>query len=340
MKRMVTLVVFAFWSIAALAQDQPKPKSKPAKKPIETFVAGAKAGTDFTLQGEYVGEIDNVAKVGMQVFANGDGQFTIKMMRGGLPGAGWDAERSFEFTGKLENGKVKFGDDKGQGVLEEGKITATSRGLEMVLKKVERTSPTAGAKPPAGATILFDGKNLDAWTKPDGKSPAAWQLLDDGVMQVKGGDVLSKARFGACTIHVEFRLPLMPRATGQGRANSGVYVQNRYEVQVLDSFGLKGLNNECGGIYTLAAPLVNMCFPPLQWQTYDIDFAPAKFANGKKTANAVITIKHNGVVIHNNFELKNSCPGGMEESAELGGIRLQDHGNPVQYRNIWVAEKK
>jgi hypothetical protein len=338
MRSTLTAILAIAFAFSVYSQDQPKPKPKPEKKPVETFVDAAKAGVDFSLQGEYVGELDDI-KLAVQVYANGDGQFTIKMLRGGLPGAGAEMDRVRELKGKLEEGKVKFGDDKGQGVLEEGKITATSGGREMTLKKVSRTSPTVGAKPPEGATVLFDGKNLDGWTKPDGKTAASWQLLDDGVMQVKGGDILSKAKFGACTIHVEFRLPFMPRATGQGRSNSGVYVQNRYEVQVLDSFGLKGLNNECGGIYTLAAPKVNMCLPPLAWQTYDIDFTPAVFAEGKKTKNAVITVKHNGVVIHENFELKGNCPGGMAEGADAGGIRLQDHGNPVQYRNIWVASK-
>lgn len=336
MRRILPVALLLVLPLALSAQQS---KSKPQKKPIETFLDGAKAGSDFKLQGEYSGAIED-AKVGMQVIAVGDGQFNIKMTRGGLPGDGWDGKTFRQFNGKLEDGKVKFGDKAGQAVLEEGKITAVSGGRELMLKKVVRKSPTEGAKPPVGAAVLFDGKSLDAWTKPDGKTAATWQLLDDGVMQVKGGDVLSKAKFGACTMHIEFRLPFMPRAGGQGRANSGVYVQNRYEVQVLDSFGLKGLNNECGGIYTQAAPIVNICYPPLQWQTYDIEFTPALFENGKKTKNAVITVKHNGVLIHDKFELKKECPGGMAESADPGGIRLQDHGNPVQYRNIWVLEKK
>src|SRR6185503_8684160 len=126
-----------------------------------------------------------------------------------------------------------------------------------------------------------------------------------------------------CTIHAEFILPYMPDARGQGRANSGVYLQNRYEVQVLDSFGLKGENNECGGIYTKAAPSVNMCYPPLQWQTYDIDFTAAKFdETGKKIANAKTTIKHNGVVIHDNLEINDKCPGGQNETKDPGPIQL------------------
>ena len=132
----------------------------------------------------------------------------------------------------------------------------------------------------------------------------------------------------------------MPNSTGQGRGNSGVYMQDRYEVQVLDSFGLKGLDNECGGVYTKAKPSVNMCFPPLVWQTYDIDFEAAKFdADGKKTKKAVISVKHNGVTIHNKFEIDGPTGGGQPEAPTPGAIQLQGHGNPVFYQNIWIVEK-
>jgi len=150
----------------------------------------------------------------------------------------------------------------------------------------------------------------------------------------------SKQSFTNFEAHVEFLLPFKPLARGQERGNSGVYLQDRYEVQVLDSFGLKGENNECGGIYSQAKPAVNICFPPLTWQTYDIDFTAAKFdESGTKTKNAVVTIKHNGVTIHDNLELKGPTPSGAKETPSGGPLQLQGRGNPVFFQNIWVLPK-
>ena len=198
------------------------------------------------------------------------------------------------------------------------------------MKKTMRASPTIGAKPPAGAVVLFDGSNADAWSGAH---------LDERHLLASGCS--SKQQFGSCTLHAEFLLPFKPLGRGQDRGNSGVYMQDRYEVQVLDSFGLKGENNECGGIYSKLKPKVNMCLPPLTWQTYDIDFEAAQFdATGKKTKNAVITVKHNGVLIHDHQEINGPTGGGKPETPTPGAIQLQGHGNPVFYRNIWLVEKK
>jgi hypothetical protein len=136
-------------------------------------------------------------------------------------------------------------------------------------------------------------------------------------------------------------LPFKPAARSQQRANSGLYFVDLYEVQILDSFGLEGKNNECGGIYQRLAPKVNMCLPPLQWQTYDIDFTNAVLKDGKKVTNARMTVRHNGVLIHDNAEI--AGPTGLargDAEGMTGVLRLQGHGNPVQFKNIWVVEKQ
>ena len=215
------------------------------------------------------------------------------------------------------------------------------------LRKITRLSPTLGAQPPAGATVLFDGKDLSQWMHPrkagagqTGDS-VAWKLVN-GAMEVArgGGDLMTKKKFTDCDLHIEFRSPFMPGSRGQARGNSGVYMQGRYEIQVLDSYGLTGADNECGGIYQVAPPRVNMCAPPGQWQTYDITFRAPRFdANGNKTASAVVTVRHNGIIIHENLVIPGPTGGAMDNSPqEPGGLLLQDHGNPVQYRNIWLVE--
>jgi hypothetical protein len=178
--------------------------------------------------------------------------------------------------------------------------------------------------------VLFgEDKKVDAWKNGH---------TDERGLLAAGTS--TKQLFTNFTLHCEFLLPFKPLGRGQDRGNSGVYLQDRYEVQVLDSFGLKGLDNECGGIYTKAKPLVNMCYPPLTWQTYDIEFTAAKFDDaGKKTANAKTTIKHNGVVIHDNLEINGPTGGGKKEDRNGGAIQLQGHGNPVFYRNVWVVPK-
>jgi hypothetical protein len=205
--------------------------------------------------------------------------------------------------------------------------------------KVDHKSEPA----PKGAIVLFDGKNLDLWAKRgDGKTAAAWKILDGGIMQVNGGDIVTKELFdGHFHLHVEFRVPYMPKAGGQGRGNSGVYLQGRYEVQVLDSYGLDSKDNDCGGIYTIAKPLVNACKAPTVWQAYDIDFTAPKFENSKKTEPGVITVYHNGVKIHDQQKLTkdNTTSGLGGDPSKPGPILLQDHGNPVQYRNIWLLKK-
>ena len=203
------------------------------------------------------------------------------------------------------------------------------------LERIERKPPTLGMSPPHGAMVLFGGKNLDAWLPTE----KPWAILADGAMEIRKGNLVSKQSLGSGTIHVEFCTPFMPETRGQDRGNSGVYVQGRYEVQVLDSFGLNPKDNECGGIYKQAVPRANACLPPTEWQTYDIAFQAPQFgAVGNKTRNAHITVIQNGITIHDNLELRGATPGGIsDKESKSGPLMLQDHDCKVQFRNIWYT---
>ena len=311
------------------AADAPKAKAPAAPKPPEppvylTETEAAVVNTDYKLQGEYAN-----AKMGANVIALGQDEFRLVLFKGGLPGAGWDGTPKIEVDGKRDGEGVLFKDNIDSATLAEGILITKNSGL--TLKRTIRHSPTEGLAAPKGATILFDGQNADAFV--DGK------IDPRGFLEA---NTKTKQAFTDFKLHLEFFLPFKPLGRGQGRANSGLYLQHRYEVQVLDSFGLKGLDNECGGIYKNAAPKVNMCFPPLQWQTYDVEFTAAKFdKDGKKTANAVVTVRHNGVTVHDGLELKGATPGGgfKTEVPAPGPFYLQGHGNPVVYRNVWVVAK-
>jgi hypothetical protein len=210
------------------------------------------------------------------------------------------------------------------------------------IAKPEDAKDAASTPAPKGAVVLFDGKNADAWTKKDGK-PTTWKVADGVLESVKGGgDVVTKEKFGGTfRLHLEFRVPYVPTATGQGRGNSGVYVQGRYEVQILDSYGLKSKNNDCAAIYEVHAPSVNACKAPTVWQSYDIEFTAAKFdANKKKTEPVRMTVHHNGVKVHDNVKVDsdNTRAGAGGDPSTPGPILLQDHGHPVQFRNIWLVK--
>jgi hypothetical protein len=331
-----TTTIFALFGILVMAT--PVASANPNST---AFTDPKQAGIEFELQGEYVGEQDSdtgKTKIGVQVLAMGDRKFRAIAYIGGLPGNGWSrGQERHSGKGELKDGLVRFnldGDttDGFTAILKNGQI-AILRDKKTVanLKKIVRKSPTLGAQPPKGAIILFDGTNLDAWD--NGK------FVEENLMGATGA--FSKRKFGDHVLHIEFRTPFMPAARGQGRGNSGVYIQSRYECQVLDSFGLEGENNECGAIYTIAKPAINMCFPPLSWQTYDIDFTAARYDdNGNKTKNARVTIKHNGIIIHENFELSGATPGHHPEGPEPDSVFLQNHHNPVAFRNIWVVEKR
>ena len=203
---------------------------------------------------------------------------------------------------------------------------------------VNAAEDTLGAKAPEGAVVLL-GKGSDSaaqWTKKSG-GPIAWSL-EDGVLTVKGGsgDIRTKQEFTDYQLHVEFRTPYMPEAKGQARGNSGVYQVGRYELQVLDSYGLKSQDNDCGAIYKQYAPAVNACKKPMEWQSYDITFKSAKVVDGKEVEKARITVIQNGQKILDDKPIS-VTPGGIDMKPGVPGpILLQDHGNSVSFRNMWL----
>lgn len=297
----------------------------------------SKAGDDFQIQGEYAGTIgDDNVKIGIQVVALGEGRFKSMAYIGGLPGEGWDGtpETRIPGSGQRDGDVVVLRSDNpdhgGRAEIKEGSLQLIAPNGNQVadLPKVHRQSPTLGKKPPENAVVLFDGSDAKMW-KPAGR------LSEDNLL-MQG--VTSKQKFGSYKLHMEFLLSYMPHARGQARSNSGFYNQGRYEIQILDSFGLEGKDNECGGIYEIADPKMNLCFPPLTWQTYDVEFHAAQYDDqGQKTDNAWVSVKHNGVKIHEKTELPRSTRAApVKEGPEPGPVYFQDHGNPVRFRNIWV----
>lgn len=194
--------------------------------------------------------------------------------------------------------------------------------------------------PPSDAIVLFDGKNLSQWQGEKG-SPAKWKLVDGGAMEVNAsGSIRTRQEFGDCQLHVEWATPGEVKGEGQGRGNSGVYLQGRYEIQVLDSYNNKTyFDGQAGSFYGNAAPLVNASRPPGEWQTYDIIYhAPKLGTDGKTVVHGSFTVLHNGVLVQDHTPVKGEATSSADFKgiAAKGPLVLQDHGNPVRYRNIWI----
>ncbi len=292
---------------------------------------------DFAIQGEYR-SAEGGTGMGAQVVALGDGRFDVYILDGGPPGEGWEPGKSRTMMkGRRTSELVDCADDSGKitGSIANGFLSLTdANGAKHKLAHIERRSPSFGTKPPDGAVVLFDGTSADQWE--NGRTESG-HLLATGCS--------SKRQFSDYTLHLEFRTPYKPTASGQQRGNSGVYFGGRWETQILDSFGLDGKDNECGGIYSISKPRLNMCLPPLAWQTYDVEFTAAKFdASGKREAWPRITVRLNGVLVHQDLELAKdfttSAPISKPLDGAEGPIFLQDHGNPVVFRNIWIVPRR
>jgi hypothetical protein len=192
--------------------------------------------------------------------------------------------------------------------------------------------------PPSDALVLFDGKDLSKWRGLSG-GEAKWKV-QNGIIEVNGtGNIVTEEEFGDVQVHVEWASPSEIKGEGQGRGNSGIYLQSRYEIQVLDSYHNKTYSNgQAGALYGIAAPLVNACRKPGEWQTYDIIFhAPRRSADGKTEAGSV-TVLHNGVLVQDHVPVsgESTTAAAFQGVVAKGPLLLQDHGNPVRYRNIWI----
>ena len=190
---------------------------------------------------------------------------------------------------------------------------------------------------PSDALVLFDGKDLSAWRGEKGEPK--WKVTD-GYMEVNGtGSLITKTEFGDCQLHVEWATPSEVNGDGQGRGNSGIYLQGRYEIQVLDSYQNKTYpDGQAGAFYGNFAPLVNASRKPGEWQVYDIIFHPPRLApDGKGVVPGSFTVLHNGVLVQDHVPVKSSTTAAAFTGAvEKGPLVLQDHGNPVRYRNVWL----
>jgi hypothetical protein len=330
-----TLLVAAIIIVAPRISSAAAANNKVLATPTWTDPEKAAADDpDFLIQGEY-GVERGPAPWGAQVVALGGGKFEGYLLAGGLPGAGWKrGQLRVKVSGKREGEIVKLiNTDQMMSVIICEKTLEIFKKDELIAKlpRVERKSPSLGATPPAGAVVLFDGTSSDAWINGQ---------VEHGLLL--NNDITSKQTFRNYFIHLEFRTPYKPYARGQQRGNSGIYHQGRYETQVLDSFGLEGRKNEAGGIYSIAAPSVNACLPPLVWQTYDIDFHAARFDSDARLAQpAKMTVTQNGIVVQNDQPLPHTTTAAPIKTITdtPGPIFLQHHRNPVYYRNIWIVPK-
>ena len=291
-----------------------------------------KGDLNFPLMGEFAGQLTGGTQtLALQIRTIGTDRFDALAYYGGLPGQSGHQPEPIHFIGMRSGEMVVLSGGPWAIFVEKDLCKIVDREGNKVgeLKRVVRSSPTLYAPAPKLATVLFNGKNTDQFTKAE--------MTPDGLL-MQGAD--SSPMFQDFDLHIEFRLPYMPVADDQNRANSGLYLQSRYECQVLDSFATQPKINGCGALYRFKKPDVNMCLPPLTWQTYDVSFtAPRWAAGGTKIRNAFITSWVNGIKVQDNVELPNKTGAGKVEAPTLLPIRFQDHGDPVRFRNAWVVDR-
>ena len=320
------------------------PVSLPAISDVNSFF-GDYEGV-FTTPGRYPLNRSNSGCVA-EVIPLGNNEYFINVMENFTS----RAEKIATAQGRLENGKVVFENEIIQAVIAndslQGQLLFRDRWLEFKLARIERLSPTMGAVPTDNAIVLFDGSGFDEWIGAGGQ-PVKWDIVNGNEAEVVPSgpnirpkhDINTKREFSGLFLHLEFKLSLMAESRGQQRANSGVIFEGLGEIQILDSYGLEGTWSECGAIYRNSPPKVNMCLPPLTWQTFDIIFhTPGYDENGQRIKHGEITVFHNGKRIHYKYPLK----GGPDQldAGQTGfpvSFRLQDHQDVLWFRNIWAVD--
>lgn len=279
--------------------------------------------------GEYTAETAS-GPIGVRISTQaGDQPMFAKIYPGGLPGMGWKTATPELVAGTVDSQGITLrGSESGSRQVRSAAgrtLLVEPSGQEIELKKIARHGVTLGKPAPAGAKVLFNGSDTSAWKN---------AKTEDGLLKI-GCETVDPLVGGH--LHVEFRTPYMPSSVGQKRGNSGIYLQKRYEVQVLESFALEGIENECGAIYRQRRPDLNMALPPLVWQSYDIFLVPAVFKDGQKIKSTELTVIHNGVPVHYHTLVVAKTGAGSAEGPDPLPLLLQDHGDPIVYRNIWHA---
>jgi hypothetical protein len=338
-------IILAITTLAAIVAVGPRAAFAGAL--AEADVQGLYEGTGKDANGEF--------RMEARVVAQGNGNYNVfvRQIRDG------GKITRAELTGKTDNDAVTvLGETAGgawKGVYAAGFIRGKCESASSFeVRRVERKSPTLGKTPPQGAFVLLDGKDFSKLVRANGAEIHldTKDIGKDGSIQIPSGGMNSRRSFaGSLDLHVEFLIPFMPSAHGQGRGNSGVFLPNGDEIQVLDSFGEPTyVGGGCGGVYAYEDPDVMETIeklkgkpeckftlasaPPLQWQTYDIEYR-VEAKDGKPLGKPRVTVYHNGIKIHENCETRSPSPA----ESPKGRLHFQDHGNPVRFRNIWVVPK-
>lgn len=346
--RFLSLVFCLASPLTAWSQDQtpmdppPQPVAAEPEVAAQQEVAAKPAPVptqfpSFAIQGEYEGwmKIGNCRQpYALQVVGVGAKKLKATLLIGRLPGRGTYEFQSAQFTGvigedgdlllKSEGGIELHHDAQQQAFLQHG----SGPGQYLArFDRVQRTSSTMGLKAPSNAVKLFV-ETPSGLVNPrvDSENHLMVGTVTDFPVQ-------------SFQLHLEFKIPYQPNKSQQGRGNSGVYIQRRYEIQILDSFGEPNEFNYCGSLYRQRPASLLMSYPPEQWQTYDIWFTPARWSGDQKIANARLTVLHNGVKIHDNVSIKTKTGAGQKEGPNPLPILFQDHGDPVKFRNVWLVHQ-